>query len=237
MIGSAISKFEEGKGACRAARARGRCARPRRSTWGRPRIFAPSRTRASTRRESKLCLVTFSRDQDTKQTMRTCALLMLVACTAQPRSTNEPPSPEPELEPDAMPTIVPGPCDQEVSLYGASGSATPTIVGPFTIDSDGADICLELDARDNIVVAHFAASTPHEADQTTSMFQLTLFAKDGAVLQQSWDVTFGTSPPVAFANLEYGVTKGTVLKTTLHVAAKCVPIGMTVELSLFEPYE
>ena len=173
--------------------------------------------------------------------MRTWLLLSLVGCTFQPPSSGEPPAPDPggeaDAQPDAMPTTMPGACDQNVSLYGASGSATPTTVGPFTIDSDGVNICLELDARDNIVVGHFAASTPREPDTTSSMFQLTLFGKDGEVLQQSWDVTFGSSPPVTFANLEYGVTKGTVLEATLHIAAKCVPLGMTVDLALFEPYE
>ena len=171
--------------------------------------------------------------------MRTCVLLSLVACTSPP---NPLPEPEPEPEPaengeDVLPEPTPGPCDAHVSLYGASGSATPTSV-PFAIEtSDGFDICLELDARDNLVVGHFAASTLRETDTTTSMFQLTLFDQDGQILRQGWDVTFGSSPPTTFANLEYGVTAGTMVEVTLHVAAKCVPLGTSINVTLFEPYE
>jgi hypothetical protein len=169
--------------------------------------------------------------------MRTCVLLMLVACTSPPdEPTRDPRLREvPTITPTPSPT--PGQCDAAVSLYGASGSATPTTV-PFAINtSDGVNICLELDARDNIVVGHFAASTQREQDATTSMFQLALFAKDGELLQEGWDVTFGDAPPVTFANLEYGVTKGTMVEVTLHISAKCVPLGTTVDLALFEPYE
>lgn len=166
--------------------------------------------------------------------MRTCAALLLVACTSPP----EPPLHEldVEAEPIGAPAAA-GPCDTHVSLYGATGSATPTAV-PFTIESsDGFDICLELDARDNIVVGHFAASTQRETNTTTSMFQLALFDKDGELLQEGWDVTFGSSPAETFANLEYGVTKGTLVELTLHVSAKCVPLGTTIDVALFEPYE
>ena len=178
--------------------------------------------------------------------MRTFALLLvgcttapplLVGCTSVP-PTSDPPSgvDDPAVRAAKLGLIAPEGCDTEVSLYGFSGAATPTLV-PFTVDSDGFNICLELDARDNLVVAHLGASTPNEQDTTSSMFQLTLFAKDGTLLREGWDVTFGSAPPTTFANLEYNVDKGTVLEATLHIAAKCVPLGSQVSLALFEPYE
>jgi len=166
--------------------------------------------------------------------MRIFALL-LVGCTSP--AVDPPAGREPRLEePPQVPPVI-GVCSEQVSLYGMTGSATPTTVGPFTIQSEGVDICLELDGRDNLQVADFAASTPYEQNTTSSMFQLTLLDHDGNVLRESWDVTFGDSPPTTFANLEYGVTKGTVLSAVLHVAAKCVPLGTTVSVALFEPYE
>jgi len=100
-----------------------------------------------------------------------------------------PPEPAPVQQPPA--------CDAEVTLYGASDSPTPTPVLFNIGSSDGVNLCLELDARDNKRVAHFTAGTQQELDASTSMFQLTLLDKDGMLLEEGWDVTAGTSPPTA----------------------------------------
>jgi hypothetical protein len=168
--------------------------------------------------------------------MRICLAFLLVGCTS-PSPVDDPmPMPTPDMP--VAPATMPAPaCDATVALYGAGGSATPTSV-PFSIgSSDGVNLCLELDARDNKRVAHFVASTQNEPNATTSMFQLTLLGKDAELLQEGWDVTFGSSPPTAFANLEYDVTDGTTTTVTLHISAKCVPLGTTIDLSLFDPLE
>jgi hypothetical protein len=165
-------------------------------------------------------------------------LVSLVGCTSTPDEMEPTVTPTPSDEsdePEPMPTRPA--CDAQVSLYGASDSATPTSV-PFAIQSsDGVNLCLELDARDNKRVAHFAASTQQEFGTNTSMFQLALLDKDGVTLQEGWDVTLGDSPPMAFANLEHDVTEGSIVEVTLHIVAKCVPLGTTIDLALFEPHK
>jgi hypothetical protein len=160
-------------------------------------------------------------------------VLSLVACASPP---DEPSTPTPTPEPSTEPATTPPPaCYAEVTLDGASDSATPTTV-PFAIgSSDGVNLCLSLDASDNKRLVRFAASTQQELDTSTSMFQLALLDKDGALLQESWDVTVDGSPPMAFANLEHDVTEGAVIEVTLHIIAKCVPLGTTIDLALFEP--
>jgi hypothetical protein len=162
-------------------------------------------------------------------------VLPLVACAAspddEPASTSEP---TPSVEPATMPP--PPGCFSKFTLVGTSDSATPTSVTFAIGSSDGIDLCVTLDARDNKRLVHFVASTEQEFDTSTSMFQLTLLDKDGALLQEGWDVTVDGSPPTAFANLEHDVTEGTVVEVTLHIIAKCVPLGTSIDLALFEPH-
>ena len=157
----------------------------------------------------------------------------LVGCASSPPDEPTPaPTPTP-VEPETMQE--PRACDEEVALYGATDAATPTSV-PFAIgSSDGVNICIELDARDNKHLARFTASTQQELNTNTSMFQLTLLGDGGALLQEGQDVTLGSSPPMAFASVEHDVTKGTMVHVTLHIVAKCVPLGTTIDLALFEP--
>jgi hypothetical protein len=158
-------------------------------------------------------------------------VLPLVACAASPDEPASTPEPMPSAEPATMPP--PPACYAEVTLDGASDAATPTTV-PFAIaSSDGVNLCLSLDVRDNKRLVRFAASTQQEFDTSTSMFQLTLLDKDGALLQEGWDVAVDGSPPTAFANLEHDVTEGAVVEVTLHIIAKCVPLGTTIDLALF----
>jgi len=130
----------------------------------------------------------------------------------------------------------PGECAYSVALYGMTGNADATPVGPITVDTTGIDICLSLDARDNLVVAHFAAGTTYESADSAS-FQLGLYDGNGTLLRDGWDVTFGSTPTTAFANLEYGVEKGQVMSAVLWVRAKAGTASSTVSLHLFEPYE
>ena len=168
-------------------------------------------------------------------------LVLLVGCTATDvDSEADVPDQEPVFDigdPDAPQEVVPTPgdCDHSLSLYGMSGSG-PTSLGPVTVDGAGIDICLALDARDNIWVGHFAAGTDNETGSASS-FQLTLFDRDSHVLRAGWDVTFGSSPPTTFANLEYGVDKGQVLQALLHVRARTGTATSKIDLYLFEPYE
>ena len=173
--------------------------------------------------------------------MRGLLLLLLVGCsTTDVDSESGVAAEEPVFEigePEEAAELVPTPgdCDHDVSLYGMSGSG-PTSIGPLTVDGSGTDICLTLDARDNIWVGHFAAGTEYENGDASS-FQLTLFDRDGVVLRAGWDVSVDVAMPRTFANLEYGVDKGQVLQALLHVRARTGTATSAIRLYLFEPYE
>jgi hypothetical protein len=166
--------------------------------------------------------------------------IVLAACaseTGEPGTVMQPPDDDPELEiGEPAETHVPGECAHQVALYGMTGNASATPVGPITVTASGIDICLSLDARDNIWVAHFAAGTEYESAAISS-FDLALYDSDGNLMRDGWDVSFGTSPTTTFANLEYGVTKGQVVNAVLWVRAKSGTASSTVQLHLFEPLD
>ena len=125
-------------------------------------------------------------------------------------------------------------CDREIGLYGMTGSAEPTRV-PLGLSAEGANVCFVLDARDNLRIAHFAASMPREAGASASSFELSLYDQNGNLLRAGWDVDFGTN---VFASLEYGVAVGQLLPVTMHVQAKSGAAAQTeLAASLFEPFE
>lgn len=138
--------------------------------------------------------------------------------------------------PDAELPAVPQACAQTIALYGMTGNSEGMTV-PVTVDTKGTAICLELDARDNIVVAHFAAGTAYESG-TQSSFKLDLFDAQDQPVVAGWDVQFGSGADArAFANLEYGVTKGELVTMKLMVRAREGTASTELGLSLFEPYE
>jgi hypothetical protein len=136
----------------------------------------------------------------------------------------------------ALTPHVPTACAYQIALCGMTGSAEPTPVGPVTVDAAGIDICMTLDARDNIQLAHFAADTAYEPGNSSS-FHLSLYAKDGTPLRDGWDVTFGSSPATTFASVEYGIDKGQLVEAVLWVRAKAGSATSQVQLHLFEPLE
>jgi hypothetical protein len=93
-----------------------------------------------------------------------------------------------------------------------------------------ATLCLSLDGRDNIRIAHFAAGTPYE-QATASSFAMALFSVDDQLMRAGWDVQFGDK---VFQNLEYGMPVGAVTHVKLVVDGKQ---ATEVALHLFEPYE
>jgi hypothetical protein len=123
-------------------------------------------------------------------------------------------------------------CAHHASLYGMAGTMGPS-VGPITVDTTGTDICLSLDARDNIWIAHFAASTGHEQGASSS-FQLGLYDANGDLIANGWDVNFSSSTR---ASIEHGIEKGQLVDVVLWVRAKSGTATSTVSLYLFEPYE
>lgn len=126
------------------------------------------------------------------------------------------------------------PCEGTTVMQGVDVPDSVTIPSR-SYDTTGALFCLELDARENIQVAHFAAGTAYE-QAAASSFHLALFGGgDGTMLREGWDVGFGNGN--TFANLEYGVTKGDYIAVKLFVAAKTGTATTEVSLSLFEPFE
>jgi len=147
------------------------------------------------------------------------------------------PAEDPQFEiGEPAPAHVPGECAYSAALYGMTGNASSTPIGPVTTDATGIDICLSLDARDNLVVAHFAAGTTYESAASSS-FELALYDANGMLMRDGWDVSFGSNPTTTFANLEYGITKGQIIDAVLWVRAKRGTATSTVNLHLFEPYE
>jgi hypothetical protein len=162
-------------------------------------------------------------------------VVALVGCTAG----GSPAGPDAAaVEPDApaLAPAVPGTCHETVALDGMDSINGHKTVGPLALDTQGTTICLTLDATQNIIVAHFGAGSDREP-MSTSTFDMTLFAADGTQLREGWDVTFGGSPPTTFANLEYGVTKGTTLEAKLVIRTRAGQASTSVGLALFEPFE
>jgi len=155
--------------------------------------------------------------------MRIWWAVVLCACS------NEPAQQVVDVDaPPAHVALMPGACSgAEISLYGMTNSeATPVHVAALP-----STLCLALDGRDNIRIAHFAAGTPYE-QATVSSFAMALFTTDDQLMREGWDVAFGNG--TVFTNLEYGMPVGTIT----HV--KLVVDGATatdVALHLFEPYE
>lgn len=169
--------------------------------------------------------------------MRGWFLVVLVGCASETQGTGGQRPTEPEREiGEAVQTHVVGECAHSAALYGMTGNAQATPIGPVTVDQTGIDLCLSLDARDNLVVAHFAAGTEYEMAASSS-FLLALFDRDGNPMREGWDVSFGSTPTTTFANLEYGITKGQLVDVVLWVRAKSGTATSTVNLHLFEPYE
>ena len=172
-----------------------------------------------------------------------CVPIGIVGCASEPTNAPEDPAQDHALdigelgEKGEAARPVPEECAHSVALYGMTGNAQGTPVGPVTVDTTSILICLSLDARDNIQIAHFAAGTQYESGTATSSFELTLYDGNGVMLRDGWDVTFGSSPPTTFANLEYGVTKGTIIDAVLWVRAKNGAATTTIGVTLFEPYE
>jgi hypothetical protein len=148
--------------------------------------------------------------------------------------------------PSAHVALVPGACSgAETSLYGM-GTSEATRVQVAAMPST---LCLALDGRDNIRIAHFAAGTPYE-QASASSFAMALFTVDDQLMREGWDVAFGNGN--VFTNLEYGMPVGTVTHVKLVVDLHCAslrdaarsgearPCGARateVALHLFEPYE
>jgi hypothetical protein len=170
---------------------------------------------------------------------RLAACVLLVGCIeSDPPGT----APDPALGGEQPPpgeqesqVLDPTPCPATISLYGMADSGSTTFASR-AYDTAGEYFCLELDARDNIWIAHFAASTPYEAG-AASNFQLDLLTADGAMLREGWDVSVGQTDTRTFANVEYSIEDRVVLSAKLHVHAKMATATGSFSLSLFEPYE
>lgn len=158
--------------------------------------------------------------------MRIWWALALCACTIEDPATMTT-TPVPPIVEDTP--LAPGACSgNEISLYGMTGSSEATKV-PIT--AMPTTLCLALDGRDNIRIAHFAAGTPYQ-QASASSYKMALFGTDDALLREGWDVSFGNGN--VFTNVEYGIPVGAVT----HVKLVVDGAGTTeVALHLFEPYE
>ena len=158
--------------------------------------------------------------------MRIWWALALCACSSdEPATTMLMPDAPPAPQPTAL---APGACTgDEISLYGMTGSSAAT---PIAVTVMPTTLCLALDGRDNIRIAHFAAGTPYE-QASASSFRMALFDETDALIREGWDVQFSTN---VFHNLEYGAPVGAVTRVKLVVDGA----GATdVQLHLFEPFE
>jgi len=139
-------------------------------------------------------------------------------------------------DPDPAPIVQPHSCVADVTLDGSTGSSQPTLVGPLVLDRSGLTICVHLDASRNQVAAHFGAETDTQVGNASAF--ATVLQDDGfATLQDGWDVTYDSSQPHTFANLEWNAPLHVVTDTMLWVHARDQVASTMVSLSLFEPLE
>lgn len=159
--------------------------------------------------------------------MRICWAMALCACSNEPAAQVVIDAPVVDAHREHAP-LVPGACSgAETSLYGM-GTAEATRV---TIAAMPSTLCLALDGRDNIRIAHFAAGTPYEQAGTSS-FAMALFTVDDQLMREGWDVAFGDGN--VFTNLEHAMPVGVVTRVKLVVDGAT---PTEVALHLFEPYE
>ena len=137
---------------------------------------------------------------------------------------------------DPAPIVQPHSCVADVTLDGSTGSSQPTLVGPLVLDHSGLTVCLHLDATHNQVAAHFGAETDRQVGSASAF--VTVLQDDGfATLQDGWDVTFDSTQPQTFANLEWNAPLHVVTDAMLWVHARDQSASTMISLSLFEPLE
>ena len=153
--------------------------------------------------------------------MKVALALVLVGCTSS-------------HAPDPTPAAPPPTCAANVTLEGASSTA-PTRVGPFTLDTGGADLCVRLDAT-RLARAHFMASTD-ERTGTTSGLEAELQRSDHSMILDGWDVPVGETQPKTFLNVEWDPPVGQTTDVIVWVRASDAPTAASVELDLFDPLE
>jgi hypothetical protein len=141
-----------------------------------------------------------------------------------------------DAEPDEMDVEgEPRACVGTTVLDGSAQGTGPTLVPAQSYDTAGKYICLELDTRQNLNAAHFAAWTRYEPSATSS-FELSLLdANLVTVLSEGADVSSGVGS--TFANLEYGIADRTYVGVKLRVRAKAGTADSEVRVYLFEPHE
>jgi hypothetical protein len=127
------------------------------------------------------------------------------------------------------------PCEGTTVLQGVDVPASFTVPSR-SYDTAGALFCFEIDARQNLRIAHFAAGTAYQQADVSS-FRIALLDANSAMLLEGWDVAFGSTDPSAFANLEYGVTAGDYVAVKLFVSSKVDTATTEVSASVFEPFE
>ena len=139
-------------------------------------------------------------------------------------------------DPDPAPIIQPHTCIADVTLDGSTGTASPTQLGPFILDRNGVTVCLHLDATQNFAAAHFAAETTSNSG-TTSPFTTVLEDDNFVTLQEGWDVTFDSTSPTTFANLEWNAPLHIETDAMLWIHARGQAASTMVNVALFEPLE
>lgn len=131
----------------------------------------------------------------------------------------------------------PSACMQDVSLDGSTGTSTPTAIGPFTLGASGSTICLHLDATHNLAGAHFAAQSDTFTGDSSGLLAV-LQDPDRLTLEDSWDVTIGSTPPETHMTLEWNAPLHEVTEAVLWVrASNASAVASTIQVALFEPLE
>ena len=161
-------------------------------------------------------------------------LVLLAGCASDPSAPAPtlPPPPAPLPVPTPMPT--PGSCTA-VTLTPPNSGQVASQALPLTVDTQGIELCLHLDAS-AIQRAHFMAGTPNEQG-TSSSFETALVDATGQLIVDGWDVSFGGTDPTTFANLEWSPPAGSVSDVKLIVWARAGSEATTVKVALFDPLE
>jgi len=127
--------------------------------------------------------------------------------------------------------VQPQTCAANVTLIGST-SIQPTDVGPFTLDTNGINLCARLDAT-QLTRTDMMAGT-YQVPGDTSGLVATLQRTDYSTILDGWDVQVSNG---TFLNVEWSPPAGQTTDVVVWVRAVAAPVTTTFSLDLFDPLE
>jgi hypothetical protein len=152
---------------------------------------------------------------------RLVGMCFVIGCT----SSHSTPTPEPAA------AVQPQTCAATLTLVGST-SVQPTDVGPFTLDTNGVNLCARLDATQLTRTAMMAGTNQVPGD--TSGLVATLQHVDYSTILEGWDVQVSNG---TFLDVEWSPPAGQTTDVIVWVRAASAPVTTSFSLDLFDPLE